>query len=339
MVLERYPGAALASGSRLRRAGAVLHFFGRFRSVLTAVRVGTSIVRLNAADSGGRTALMRANESRDQSREKAPIDATPPIARTLSNVRAATPSAKWLSRAVSRARLEDAPATPRSHIDRSAAEPTERPVERLPRSPRVLGVPANQLAAPKRLSQLSLRTTFALEKRARRSEGTTRFHRASQAMSYSSVSALTSPLRTTMFQANLVGGPISEAQPLVQSLSGPSAFIRSLTAKAESHAIRHISLPAGGRLDNTLVRRTRSGAPSSRTAPALAAVSSRRRGAEPPHAASLASLVINSTPTVVIHADGTSDIEGRVLEVLRQHREMLFDQWQREAQRRQRTEF
>jgi hypothetical protein len=284
---------------------------------------------------------MRAHESRDQqSHERAPIGVTPPIARALSNVRAATPTANWFSRAVNRARLEDATATPRSHMARRATVPTERPGERLPRSPRsAVGVPTNQLAAARRLSQLSQRTTFALEKRARRSEGTTRFHRASQAMSYSKASAVTSPLRTTMFQANLAGGPISEAQPLVQSLSGPSAFIRSPPAKAESHVIRHISIPAGGRLDNTLVRRTRSGVPSSRTAPALAAVSSRRRGAEPAPTASLASLVINSTPTVVIHADGTGDIEGRVLEVLRQHREMLFDQWQREAQRRQRTEF
>lgn len=70
-------------------------------------------------------------------------------------------------------------------------------------------------------------------------------------------------------------------------------------------------------------------------APTLAAVSSRRRGTAP---ATPEPTVINSSPTVVVQAGVPADIERRVMEVLRQHSEALFEQWQRVAQRRQRTE-
>jgi hypothetical protein len=69
-------------------------------------------------------------------------------------------------------------------------------------------------------------------------------------------------------------------------------------------------------------------------APALTVASSRQRGAAPGE-----SLVINSTPGIVIHAQAVGDIERQVVEILRRHRETLFEQWQREAQRRQRVEF
>jgi hypothetical protein len=69
-------------------------------------------------------------------------------------------------------------------------------------------------------------------------------------------------------------------------------------------------------------------------APALTVASSRRRGAAPGD-----SLVINSMPSIVINAEAAGDIERQVVEILRRHREMLFEQWQREAQRRQRVEF
>lgn len=52
-----------------------------------------------------------------------------------------------------------------------------------------------------------------------------------------------------------------------------------------------------------------------------------------------ASIVINSTPTIVINSNQPDDIEQRVLEALRQHRETIFEQWSSELQRRQRTEF
>ena len=52
-----------------------------------------------------------------------------------------------------------------------------------------------------------------------------------------------------------------------------------------------------------------------------------------------ASVVINSTPTITINASDCGDIEQRVLEALRKHREELYAQWCNELQRRQRTEF
>jgi hypothetical protein len=53
-----------------------------------------------------------------------------------------------------------------------------------------------------------------------------------------------------------------------------------------------------------------------------------------------AGLVINSSPTIVIHeANSAGDIEAGVLEALRHHAGELYDQWRREADRRRRTEF
>jgi hypothetical protein len=52
-----------------------------------------------------------------------------------------------------------------------------------------------------------------------------------------------------------------------------------------------------------------------------------------------ASVVINSSPTITIDASDCGDIEQRVLEALRKHREEIYAQWCNELQRRQRTEF
>gem|GEM_PF-6176384 len=53
-----------------------------------------------------------------------------------------------------------------------------------------------------------------------------------------------------------------------------------------------------------------------------------------------AGLVINSSPTIVIHeANSAGDFEAGVLEALRHHAGELYDQWRREAARRRRTEF
>ena len=52
-----------------------------------------------------------------------------------------------------------------------------------------------------------------------------------------------------------------------------------------------------------------------------------------------ASMVFNSTPTIVINGCQSDGIEYRIEEALRQHRELIFAQWSRELQRRQRTEF
>jgi hypothetical protein len=51
------------------------------------------------------------------------------------------------------------------------------------------------------------------------------------------------------------------------------------------------------------------------------------------------SVVINSSPTITINASDCGDLEQRVLEALRKHRQELYAQWCNELQRRQRTEF
>jgi hypothetical protein len=51
-----------------------------------------------------------------------------------------------------------------------------------------------------------------------------------------------------------------------------------------------------------------------------------------------ADMVINSSPTITITTSDSQDIERRVLDALRKHREALFSQWCAELRRRQRTE-
>jgi hypothetical protein len=70
--------------------------------------------------------------------------------------------------------------------------------------------------------------------------------------------------------------------------------------------------------------------------PAMAAFPSRQGGAE---AACAPSITINSSPTIVINSSQTADFEQQIMEALRRHREALYEQWCRELQRRQRTEF
>jgi len=72
-------------------------------------------------------------------------------------------------------------------------------------------------------------------------------------------------------------------------------------------------------------------------APALAAIPAAHRA--PGDASCQPSIVINSTPTVVVNSYQSSDIERQVLEALKQHRDALYEQWHREVRRRQRTEF
>jgi hypothetical protein len=70
--------------------------------------------------------------------------------------------------------------------------------------------------------------------------------------------------------------------------------------------------------------------------PALAAIPARGTSAL---AVASDSVVINSSPTITINASDCRDIEQRVLEAFRKHREELYAQWCNELQRRQRTEF
>ncbi len=72
------------------------------------------------------------------------------------------------------------------------------------------------------------------------------------------------------------------------------------------------------------------------SAPTMAAVPTCQREAEPAYSNSL---VINSSPSITIKVSDASEIERRVLDALRQHREALYDQWHREVRRRQRVEF
>lgn len=76
-------------------------------------------------------------------------------------------------------------------------------------------------------------------------------------------------------------------------------------------------------------------APAMSTA-ALSAIPAWQRGAE---TASGGSVIINSSPSITINANDASDVERRVLEALRQHRDALYGQWHREVSRRQRVEF
>jgi hypothetical protein len=71
-------------------------------------------------------------------------------------------------------------------------------------------------------------------------------------------------------------------------------------------------------------------------APVLAAIPATRRARD---VSCTPSIVINSTPTVVVKAHQGSDIEQQVLEALKRHRDELYEQWHREVRRRQRTEF
>jgi len=72
-------------------------------------------------------------------------------------------------------------------------------------------------------------------------------------------------------------------------------------------------------------------------APALASIPAARRASG--DTSCIPSIVINSTPTVVVNSSQSSEIERQVLEALRQHRDALYEQWHREVRRRQRTEF
>ncbi len=77
-------------------------------------------------------------------------------------------------------------------------------------------------------------------------------------------------------------------------------------------------------------------APAFIPVPALAG-EPRGRASNP---APAAPIVINSSPTLVVNrADSALDLEQRLLEVLRRHRDALYEQWQREREKRLRTEF
>jgi hypothetical protein len=52
-----------------------------------------------------------------------------------------------------------------------------------------------------------------------------------------------------------------------------------------------------------------------------------------------ARFVINSSPTIMVNPKDRTDLKAELLDALRNHREALYEQWSRELQRRQRTEF
>ena len=84
----------------------------------------------------------------------------------------------------------------------------------------------------------------------------------------------------------------------------------------------------------------RSAWPESLAIPALAVIAERNSGGrDAARAVGDAQLFINSSPTVVIHEARGDELEARVIEALRRHEGELFEQWRREIERRQRTEF
>ncbi len=77
-------------------------------------------------------------------------------------------------------------------------------------------------------------------------------------------------------------------------------------------------------------------APTLIAAPALSGGAQR----QPAKGTAAGAVVINSSPTVVVNrGDSPLDLEHRMLEVLRRHRDALYEQWQRERDKRLRTEF
>lgn len=122
--------------------------------------------------------------------------------------------------------------------------------------------------------------------------------------------------------------------------SAPLAMLSRLAAESLGPGAatrRGVAIPSGFfNAGNFLPRTLSLGQPPVTAAPALAAVPLRRRGAEPSGASSL---VINSAPAIQIHSSEPVEIERRVLDALREHREALFEQWHQELERRQRTEF
>jgi hypothetical protein len=75
---------------------------------------------------------------------------------------------------------------------------------------------------------------------------------------------------------------------------------------------------------------------------ALAPAEFRGRHAHPPSTGSRAlSVTVNSSPTVVIQRGelASDELERRVVDALRTHREELYAEWEREIARRRRMDF
>jgi len=76
-------------------------------------------------------------------------------------------------------------------------------------------------------------------------------------------------------------------------------------------------------------------------APLLTTPASARLGSSGPRVdrPTTTSVVINSSPTIAVNGPDCADVEERVIEALKKHREELYLLWCGELQRRQRTEF
>jgi hypothetical protein len=147
-----------------------------------------------------------------------------------------------------------------------------------------------------------------------------------------------------MLRSHLVEG-VSQLASLLAKVpaSGslaPSAPSQIAGARMNALVAPHVALVARMQGPNLSGFR-RAVAVSALTIPMLAAPAF----AGPPELPRLASgtgsqsLVINSSPSIVVNCGDPAEVESRVLEALRKHREALFDQWQSELKKRQRTEF
>ena len=63
------------------------------------------------------------------------------------------------------------------------------------------------------------------------------------------------------------------------------------------------------------------------------------RGGDTSRAPSFGPITINSNPTINLTSEASTDLESRMLATLRAHREAIFEEMQRELDRRQRTHF
>ena len=117
---------------------------------------------------------------------------------------------------------------------------------------------------------------------------------------------------------NLVAGSLIPVVPSLKSLAPPAApGFRTVNAAVRTAAAAMFMTPL-------LVT------------PASADIASVQPRTEMTRTASVA---IHSSPAITINASNCEDIEQRVLEALRKHREELYAQFCNELQRRQRTEF
>jgi hypothetical protein len=329
---------ALARNLDVTRAGSAI-LPRTARSALMSIRViRRAIASIDTVGAGSRMIAPRVHRAHGQgSQDNAPLGPNRPIAQVPPTVRNVTSFGKLFVR---RSRTAD----PRSKAkELSIVESGPRPTRRYS-SPEVSSagdrapsVSANRFAMPKRLTELRHGTIQVVDARQETSSGgARRFDRTIQMLVSNSAARVVAAPQAGLIRSDGSRRPIRNVRTLSPMVFAVPPLVLRAPANAESPEIRRSGGSSALQFHSAFTRRPFFRAPLSQMAPALTAVPSRGRGAEPERPASV---VINSTPTVVINSEARSDIEDRVIEALRRHREMLFEQWQREAQRRRRMDF